>query len=149
MTLDDYERFKTINDGSVSLFDYAHAVVRGASLPSDVFLAVALMVWPNLKEVDGNVYLAEQFSELRVEELRAEGRSSRDLEFWMNLFSVDGFLAGFAGDSIEQERAFAALLASSWTMKLRHDYPGKLFNVRIIDSPEDGDVAVTFSQATV
>ncbi len=104
-----------------SMFDYAHGVLREAKVSGDVVVALASLVWRMFIEVEQLVFLAEEYSEEKAQALSRRGVTGPDLEYWMNLFSVDGFFQNIAGTEEDEER-LASLLVQSWTAKLSIEF---------------------------
>lgn len=145
--LPDFERWRSANRSRrFSLFDYAHLSLRDRGVSADSVLALAQLVWPQFLEKDGLVLVAENYSAEKMAELRLRGMSDHDVEFWINLFCVDGFFHEMADASDEHIEEFAHLLAQSWTTKLKLDYPNSAFEMRIIRDDDAGDLCISFTQ---
>jgi hypothetical protein len=145
VALPDYERWRLANlPNPFSLLDYVHGVVSANDLAADIIIAIAQLVWPHFIEVDGVVYLAEQYSEARLSELTSNGRA--DAEYWMNLVSVDGLLHELKGGSAEYALSLAELLSRSWAAKLSQEFPQRVFDVRVQADATVGDVCVVFTE---
>jgi hypothetical protein len=96
---------------------------------------------------DGAVFLSEKFSEARYSELRSTFSSSRDVEYWMNLVSIDGLLDPLEGLSEEHIAAFSEHLSESWRAKLGIDFPDRPFEVLLARDEDTGDTALTICTA--
>ena len=146
--LSDYERWKAANaPGELSLFDYAYAAFRSNAVAADGILAIAALVWPTFVEVDGLVLLTEQYTEAKVADLRAQGLSEREVEFWINLFCVDGFFHDLELESPEHQEQLAEILQQSWEAKLVREFPGRAFHVRVVRDADVGDLCVVFTRS--
>ncbi len=150
MELSNYATWQKANSPQpYSLFDYVYGAGRSANIPADLFIAFAKLVWPDFVEIDGRIFLAEQYSKTKHEELLKNGSSTQEAQYWMNVFSVDGLFLEIAGDTPEHWEAFAAILRDSWEAKLRRDYPSRKFEVRVLrDENDDGadDILIVFTE---
>jgi len=149
INLPDYQQWKKSNaDKEFSFFDYAHAILREKAAPADLVLGIASIVWPNFVQIGDGVYLAEQYSEAKVESLRAQGLARDQIEFWVNIFSVDGFFADLDSWTEAHEEDFSQILASAWRRKLELEFPQRKFVVQVLQDPDVGDLCVVFTQKT-
>lgn len=147
-SMKDFERWRSANAGQeFSLFDYAYAALCDTRAGADLALAMTKLVWPRFVEVEGCVFLGEQYSLAKESELRSRGFTGPDLEFWINLFSVDGLVRGLPSTSADHEEELALLLRDSWDAKLKKDFPDRFFLVRIVRDEDVGDVCLVFTQA--
>jgi hypothetical protein len=145
-----YGQWKAVNPpGSFSWFDYAHCVLREGQISGDLAVALAQLIWPQFVKIDGLIFLAEQYSEEKASSLRGQGIIGRELEYWMNLFSVDGFFADISGSTQEQEEGFAETLVQAWRAKLFSDFGSHAFTVEIVRDDDVGDLCVVFMQGVV
>lgn len=146
VNLQDYERWRTANNEQFSLHDYAYAVMLTKRVPADALLAFVELVWPNFIEVDGLVLVAEHFDQAKLIDLRSRDYGGSELEFWMNIFSVDGLLQGLPGDCPSHAVSLAKTLQQTWEAKLIRDFPGRRFRVQVVEDESVGDVCVVFNQ---
>ena len=147
--IQDFSQWKESNGTAVSRFDYAHFVLRGYVSHADAAIALAGVFWPQLRLVDGLVIVAELYSEAKLVDLRNRGMSPNELEFWMNLFSVDGFLEGVPGASPGHAHAIADILVASWTASARRLFTSGDVAAELVTDRETGDVCVTLSRRRV
>ncbi len=144
--LRDYERWRSSNlPESFSLFDYIHAIMKTKQISADLVIALARLLWPDFVEINGRVFLAEQYSEAKLHELRTQGFNETEAQYWMNLFSVDGLLGAQESSHPDYEGEFAAILECSWSAKLAMDYPGRHFMVRTVQDEDAGDICIVFT----
>ncbi len=149
-TASRYEQWRAANPpGSFSWFDYAHCVLRERKIAGDFAVAVARLVWPEFVEVDGLVFLADQYSDEKASSLRDQGIVGRQLEYWMNLFSVDGFFSGVEASTPEDQEQMAGMLVSAWKTKLRSEFVARTFSVEIVRDDDVGDLCIVFTQGVV
>lgn len=134
------------NGRAGSRFDYAHFMLRGTYSHADRALALAGLFWPQLRLVDGLVIVAELYSEEKLAELKNRGLSANELEFWMNLFSVDGFLEGIPGASLGHAEAIGDTLVASWTARARLSFTSGDVIAELVTDRESGDVCVTLTR---
>ena len=97
--------------------------------------------------VDGLVLVSELFSSEKLAELRSRGLSPDEIEYWMNLFSVDGFLEGVPGASYESACGVAHVIAAAWTAKAQGLSPATTAAAWVIADQSSGDVCVTLSRS--
>lgn len=139
-----YEDWKAANPArSFTWADYAHFVLQEREVPGDFALAMAKVLWPRFIEVEECVFLAEHYSEEKALSLQKQGLSNRQVEYWLNLFSVDGFFHGVESSTEEDEEQFAQVLVETWRAKLRIEFPGRTFVVEAVRDDEAGDLCVT------
>ena len=130
----DYESWVTANSpNKFSLFDYLHGVFSTRDLEPDLAIAFFKFLWPEFICVDGLVFLKEEYSKSKYKELAQQENSERDLEYWMNLISIDGL---FESATLEQSKYFGRQLVKMWRAKLREDFSDKCF---IVDCVIDGN----------
>lgn len=145
-SLVNYEEYSAANDDKkVSLFDYLHGYFANEQLKPDLSIAFLKLIWPDFVCMDGLVFLKEEYSERRHGENVLQGISGRDLEYWMNLLTIDGL---FETLTFEQSQYFGYQLVEAWTKKLEMDFPDKKFVVECVIEDEDGEeeVYVVFYQ---
>ncbi len=142
-----YQQWREANpQGSFSWFDFAHCVMRDGEIGGDLAIALARLIWPEFIEIDSLVFLAEQYSEDRASSLRNQAIVGHHLEYWMNLFSVDGFFSGVDGTPEETQEHLAKILVDAWRAKLTTDFPSRKFVVEIVRDDDVGDLCVVFMQ---
>jgi hypothetical protein len=144
-----FEDWKAANvERTFGWVDYAHSVLKEHQVPGDFAIAMAQLLWPEFIEVEGSVFLAEQYSSGKALRLEGQGFKGAELEYWMNLFSVDGFLDGVDSATEEDEEQLATLLVKTWQAKLRADFPLRSFRVLAVRDDEAGDLCVTLTSNT-
>ncbi|WP_285545767.1 hypothetical protein [Streptomyces lavendulae] len=123
--------------------DYVDYVKRNGDL--GVLVAFSRILWPRFIEVENcvlwdRVYEESNFNLWR-DSLSGDARkieaTLNQLRVWQIVESED------VGDGREAMEFLAGCIAKSWKNALRAQFPGRIFNVRILDS-EDGPI-VTFS----
>lgn len=142
-----FEHWKAANNSrdSFSWFDYAHCVLRDQRIAGDMAVAIARLVWPDFIEVEGLVFLADQYSEEKAATLRNQGVDGHWLEYWINLFSVDGFFDGISASS-EDHDALSCRLATAWRKKVETEFLGRNFVVEIVNENDSEDICVALYQ---
>jgi hypothetical protein len=118
--------------------------LRTSGAESDLVVGIASLVWPRFLEVDGLVFLAEHYAADKVRALADQGIAGGELEYWINLFSIDGFFNELRGASLEHAELLAELLAKAWRAKLATEFPLRQFVVNVIRDAEAGDICVVF-----
>lgn len=140
----DYDRWKGMNSSAFNVYDYIHCVFREGKVAPDLAYAFFYLFWPQFIEIDGDVFLKEKYDEKRIFGLKKKGYTGQDLEYWINLTSLESLLP--ESQSI-MARHLTDELAVVWRIKLQNDFPQKTFHVRCLD--DDGERYVVFSQETV
>ncbi len=137
-SLSDYESWVESNSPEkFTLFDYIHGILSTKDIELDIVFAILKFFWPEFCNVNGLVFLQEEYSESKYRELIQQGYSGKDLEYWMNLTSIDGL---FDKATFEQSKYLGRQITSIWESKLEKDFPDKLFKV---DCIIDGDEVFT------
>lgn len=148
--LEDFEAWRDANQPRVfTMADYVHGVFKAKRLPSDLFVALVELAWPEFVEVEGLIFLGDQFSSERFDGLVSQGLERSQLEYWMNLCLLDGLLDPSSKESSAKVVYVARRLAGAWRAKLALDFPERSFEVTVIDDSETGDVGVVFSQSVL
>lgn len=142
--LPDYEKWVSSNSPKkFSLFDYMHGVFNTKNIASDFAVAFLKLCAPDFYLYEGCVFLEQEFSKSKYDDLVAQGYKGKDLEYWMNLLSVDGL---FESASLECAKYIADHLAILWKIKLQTDFPEMRFDVRGIVEADEDEVYVVFCQ---
>ena len=142
--LKDFEKWKNLNkENGFSLFDYVFHLFKSRNVNSDAFFALFELIWPTYFEHEGYFFLKENFSEIRLKELQLE--KHKNVEYWINLLLIDPY---FENEENSNERAasLVGLLAETWGIKLKKDFPDVEFIVEQICDEIDGDYGITFYQ---
>ena len=133
--LTDYQSLLHANDtNQITLFDYLQLNLKEGSIQPDLSIAFLSFFWPEFISVDGLVYLKEEYSEKRLSELKKQNRLGKNLDYWMNLISIDGM---FDSATREQCEYISARVVDIWTAKLMQEFPDISFSVEAINDDED------------
>lgn len=139
--LKNIEEFRELNKGKhFSLYDYIFFVFKSKKISSDIYFALIELFWPHFIVYNNYIFLKENFSELKFNELN---KYNERIEFWMNLFSTDPY---FEDDETEKAEIFAQILVNIWQIKLQQDFPDIKFTVEYLCDKESGDYGLTFYQ---
>lgn len=139
--LKNIELWKQLNKGKqFPIFDYIYHEIKMNKMSTDIYFALSLLFWPTFIEHKEYIFLEETFSEKYFDELK-----DKNIEFWMNLLTIDPY---FEEDEDQEERAlsFSKALKEIWEIKLKKDFPQHQFRVIVIDDKESGDIGLTFYQ---
>lgn len=137
----DFKSFVAANPGRrISALDYLHAVYRFEGLSDDFVLLFAKMFWPDLKVVEGLVYLSHMFDLERYQELLNEGRKASEVQFWMNLTEITWVFDELSSDDA---MIIAKALSKTWNAKMASDFGEISTPARAIHDDETGEVFVT------
>ncbi|MEP5759436.1 MAG: hypothetical protein ABJ327_09095 [Litoreibacter sp.] len=141
-SLSDYENWVNANSpNKFSLFDYLHGILKTKDIEPDLIVAFLKVFWPEFYCIDGFIFLKEEFQEGKYVDLVKQGTSEKDIEYWMNLVSVDGL---FDSATFEQSKYIAHQMAEIWKSKLQSDFTDKEFIVECLT--EEDEVYVVFHQ---
>lgn len=138
----DYEKWISANSSTeFSLFDYLHGIFSTKSLEPDLAIAFLNFFWPEFLCVGDLVFLKEEFSEKRYNNLINQGDGGKNLEYWMNIISISGV---FESATFDQSKYICCHLSEIWKIKLEKEFPDKNF---VLDCAVDGeDVYLVFYQ---
>jgi hypothetical protein len=147
--LKDFQAWKQSNAGTFfSLYDYIDGIIQSRELPSDFCIAFLKLIYPSFLLSENGVFLAEEYDQTKLDRLVNEGCQGKQLEYWMNILNIDGYLRISTEEfSIEQCLFFSNLLREIWLQKLSKDFPEKKFVVECIqETDSDNEVYITFYQ---
>lgn len=142
IALQDFDKWKKLNKGNFSFFDYIFHIMKEQDNSPDIFFAFLELFWPSFIQKGEHVFLRENFSEEKYYQITKEDKNP---EFWINLLTVDDFFE----QALEQEQCSANLakkLVQIWHAKLQIDFPSKKFTVKYLHDEENGDFGLTFYQ---
>lgn len=137
----DYLAWARAANGAFGFSDYVHAQVLNGNLTADSLGAIVGWLWPSFVEVDGLIVLASNIDKLV--ELKSQGGSTDELEYWCNFTNVDGILPGMPN-------TFSVYVAKTirdmWSAKLERDFPSLRFAIEIVELRDLSEISVTFHQ---
>lgn len=137
----DYESWREVNGGDFSRFDYLRGVLVSKEVHADGVIAVWKLLRPDFIEVEGMVFLREEFREEKFQDLKSRGMQPAEIEFWMNLLAVGAVLDQLPAAALAE---MLPDLRQSWEDALEKAFPGGRFDVRLIE--DDGDDFLVFQQ---
>lgn len=139
--LADFRAWREKNDSSFNLFDYLHGVLSTNDVSTDLIFAIIELFWPEFINVDGMIFIDEQFDKGEYERLVNEGSKPEEVEYWLNLVNLDGLLPGIGNENC----AFIGTkIAELWRLKLQLEYQDKKFNVSYLYEDDEQEHFVTF-----
>lgn len=139
--LSDFQRWVKANEGQkFTLFDYIHAMNIEKQFEIDLFYAISKLIWPEFYELNGYLYLKEEFDEFRYKTLKQQLSSESEIGYWMNLLNIDGMLPN---QTEEMYTYLGELLKSTWEAKLASEYFDDNYLVEYIKNEED-EFFITF-----
>lgn len=145
--LKNYQQWVQANkDTQFSLFDYIHGVFQTQEFAPDLSFAFLQLFWPDFILHNTLVFLKEEFYEGKYLELKEQGHQGKDLEYWMNLLSIDGILGSC---SFEEAACLGDSIAVLWNKKLEADFSDREFEVNCLKDEYLQEVYVTFFQKCV
>lgn len=134
-----FQKWREANGETFTGLDYVFQMLRESEFDQDAVIAIARLVWPPFVEVDGFVFLSDQYTEEKLRDLRAAGTQEHRIEYWMNLVTVDEIF-----DQPEQAVEFTMIVAAAWNAKLSYEFSGRSFRVETPFDSETGEVGVVF-----
>ncbi len=144
--LTDLEKWKNLNKGkNFSLYDYLFQVAKLKKLNSDIYFAFLELFWPSFFIYNNYVFLKENFSEEKFNELVG---LNEKIEFWMNFLSIDPYFEN-DDEGKEKAEALAQILVDTWQSKLKKDFPDFKFTVEYVYDTKCGDYGLTFYQTNI
>ncbi len=126
-----------------------HSSVMDDQAPDlDSLEHVAHLMWPDLVEVGGCVFLATHYSEASRESFVAAGVTGSALEDVVNHVHLYDVVAEYSGSDEDLQRleAVAMLMKQSWAARLAIAFPGRTFIVTFATEPEEYGPTVSFNQ---
>lgn len=138
--LSDYQSWVKANKSKrFSLLDYVHAKLNFDNISPDLAVALLQLYWPTFHEVDGFVFLKEEFSEKKYREVISNNEVQ--LEYWMNLISIESICSSATS---KVQEYIAIRVTEMWRAKLKIDFPEKSFIVKKIN--DETEVFCVFYQ---
>ncbi|USX11871.1 hypothetical protein NHH88_19440 [Oxalobacteraceae bacterium OTU3CAMAD1] len=135
-----FSEFCNANPGrNVGGYDYVHAVHKTANLSGDFLIWFGKLMWPQLVEMNGLIYISDLYSNERYENFISGGRSKKQAQFWMNLLEISGIFDDLPD---EQMKLLAKNIAECWSAKIRQDFGENHEGARVIVDEENGEVFV-------
>jgi hypothetical protein len=122
--------------------DYVEYVADARGLNGDFFNAMLAVIFPSFVRVGDALLVADIGAVERYAKHRDRGLSSRESEYWANLFLVSDLLRAI---SLEEATRGARLIARGWSISLQSgDYTNPP-PVRIIYNDHEAEVYVVCS----
>lgn len=143
--LNDFDKWKNLNQ-NFTLFDYVFQEAKSVNLNSDFYFAFYELIWPKFIHKGEFVFLEQNYSLEKQHQLLAivsDKNEQHNIEFWMNLVSVDPFFDHTDAPD-ENIEAFTKKLVETWSAKLKIDFPDMTFKV---DYLQDVHIIVTIELA--
>ena len=141
--LQDWKNWKGLNkDKYFTVYDYIYHNLNNQNINSDIFFTFIELVWPTFFQLDGHIFLKENFSLKKYESLK---RENENVEFWLNLILLSPY---FENDNFEEQKSqsFSQKLVEIWQVKLKKDFPNLNFIVEYVFDSENSDHGLTFYQ---
>jgi hypothetical protein len=117
-------------------------VFQSENLHPDLAIAFLKLLWPDFMIKEECIFLKEEFTVERYEEITSAVAEKQDIEYWMNLLNINETINC---DSSELSFFFAEQLSELWRAKLAVCFPGKEFQVKVICDGDDSDAEVYLS----
>jgi hypothetical protein len=143
MYLEKYQLWKSRNNIANSLFDYMRESLLADDCSPDIIVCVFRLLFPDFLEKDGMIFLKEQFSQEKFDQLRSQEMEASKIEYWTNLLAVSDLMPSLPHSFMEE---IIFKIRKSWETCLAEAYPGKNFNVELV--PDDNDIFLVFNQVS-
>ncbi len=129
---------------SLGAIDYLHALFKLADLPIDLVFCFIKLLIPEFKLIDGLVFLSESFEADTYDRYLLEGKSTSEIQLWINLVEVTGVFEG-----IDEQDAIrlANAIVDAWNLKLGSEAVQAAGSARVIHDKEEGEIFVTIDQS--
>ncbi len=126
-------------NSSFNYDDYVYYYFSEHRLPPDLFAAIASIMHPDFRDIDGALFLDFCFDKAEFKRLKAEGASLSQIQYWLNVFPISDFLADLEFKATVQ---IAKRIEAAWNAKLRNlpDAPPEIASV--LEDENSGDVFV-------
>ena len=125
-----------------SAYTLIYWLIQDKKIDPEILFSFLELYWPTFIKKDQYVFLKEKFSEEEYNRLINE---KSNLEYWINLLTVDDFFSETV-DAEEKSIALAKILVEIWQTKLKKDFPSMSFTVEYLEDQECGDYGLTFYQ---
>jgi hypothetical protein len=125
-----------------NVYDIVYNLILDKVIDPELLFVILEIFQPTFVTKGRHVFLKERFSKEYHERLTAEGAN---LEYWINLVTVDDFFSEME-DWEEKSSQFAQALVPMWRAKLKRDFPERKFVVKYLCDEEVGDYGLTFYQ---
>lgn len=128
-----------------SCYTTLYWLIQDKKIEPDIFFYFLDLFWPKFIKKDGYVFLQDKYSEKEFIRLIQE---KSDPEYWINLLTINDFFSLSEESDEEEKKAelFTNSLIEIWKIKLKKDFPDKIFVVQYIYDKEYGDYGLTFYQ---
>lgn len=139
-----FEAFRGANpEKTLGGYDYLQMISAVAELPADFIVWFSRLFSPQFILVEGNVLIDSLFEPQRYEELRRNGKSAGEAQFWINLLEVTGL---FAQLTVTQAEELAEGIVDAWNMKLDKEFPLSVHKARSIHDQETNEIFVVIGK---
>lgn len=144
LKLFSFEAFRSANPKKrLGGYDYLQTISAAAALPADFIVWFSRLFSPRFILVDGTVFIDSLFEAQRYEELRRNGKSLEEAQFWMNLLEVTGL---FDQLTVSQAERLAETIVDAWNMRLDKEFPLSTHKARFIHDQETNEVFVVIGK---
>lgn len=139
------EKWRNLNKKiDFSSYDYIFRIIKSKQIHDDIFFAFLDLFWPQFIIYKNYVFLKENFSEKKFQEME----NSEKIEFWMNFLLMSPY---FEDDEFGDKKAedFTQSLMKIWQIKLNKEYPDLNIYVEYLHDSESSDLGLTFYQKNI
>jgi hypothetical protein len=141
----NYSAFVSANAGQrVSGIDYIRAIYKTHQISDDFFVWMSRLIWPEIKVIDGHVFVSQLFDSDRFQSLRDSGKSMESIQYWMNLLEITGL---FSEMSIQQAHEIAETIASAWNARIHASIGASHPIARVVTDSNGAEIFVTIGDS--
>ncbi|WP_158996832.1 hypothetical protein [Pigmentibacter ruber] len=140
----DFDLWKSINK-FMDVNDYLTTIIDHYKIPSDFLIFFSDLIFPEFIIIDEMIFLKNHFKEEYFNRLLKEKTSCSEIEYWMNLVLISSYFPE-SDEFIDHALFLAEKLKKSIDLKLKNDFPNKMFSVDFTYDQDNGDVLFTFYQ---
>lgn len=134
-----FESFKEANKPNFfGDIEYIYTILKIKQLPLDFLFKIVSLVFPSFLELDGCLFLANEFDQKKYENLKET--TEDNIQFWMNLIE---FTSLHEDLSEEVALLLASKIADSWNAKIKYEGIMAKGKARAFKDEEYGEVFLT------
>ena len=142
--LKDFELWKNSNN-KMDINNYLTAIIDHYKIPSDFLILFSDLIFPEFIVLEEMIFFKNHFKEDYFNRLKKEKNSCDEIEYWMNLILISSYFPD-SNEFIDHALFFAEKLKKSIDLKLKNDFPNKIFSVDFTHDQSNDDILFTFYQ---
>jgi hypothetical protein len=119
-------------------------VLYALHLNGEQSLSALRFFYPSFVERDGSIFLKEVLSDIDYESVTTRVKGKTELEEAINCVDFTDILEWDL--SAEELHQFVVQVAEIWEIKLKKEYPNRVFLFHVVDFNSDGAWGIVFSE---